>query len=835
MNIDELVTSLLDDPAKAKELQAALDVTGVSKKLFIPNAGPQTEAYFSKADILLYGGCVPAETEFLTEHGWKPISEYEKSDKVAQWEQTGKLSFVTPDDYINDPCNEMIEFSNSRFKMVLSPNHRVPLYQWNGDFVVKTAEQLEKKPSRHKIPVHYHVDNVGMDMSDNELRLAVAINADGSIERVRNDGTAQCRMSLRKNRKRERLESLLIALNYKWKEYHNPKRPTEVRYSFYPKHVGKHFDGIWWKANQRQLEIILDEMSYWDGDYSGTCGGDITFSTMHKADADFMQYAAHACGRIATITQSKNTQCYRVIISKEDSVKSSLVFRGDALNIRRVPIDRQYCFRVASSFWLARHEGRIFVTGNCAGGGKSGLGLGLALNEHHRSLVVRRQFTDVHGLFDDCKRIVGTSDGFVGGNRPLYRKTDGGVIHFEGYGDVNDITGKQGTPHDLIFVDEAAQLPLHAILLLMGWCRTVKQGQRTRVVLASNPPLDTTGDWMMQYFGAWLDERHPNPAKAGELRYYVTDEDGNDVEVKSADDYILIKGEKYYPKSRTFIPASVSDNPFINEDYKNQLNMLPEPYRSALRDGNFLNARQDDEWQVIPTAWIRAAQDRWRKYGKPEHVPQCAIGVDVAQGGTDRTVLAIRYDGYFDELVTVEGAKTPDGPSVAALVVQHRRGNPKVIIDMGGGYGGSAYDHLKQNNIDVIGHKGAQASMARTKDKLLGFFNKRSQVWWQFREALDPSQEGGSHIMLPDDPQLVSDLTSPLFEVTSSGIKVEPKDKLCKRLGRSTDKGDAVVMAWAYGQTVVNIRGGWEAQAKRRNTPTVVDKHAAKRRLTGRR
>jgi hypothetical protein len=68
-----------------------------------------------------------------------------------------------------------------------------------------------------------------------------------------------------------------------------------------------------------------------------------------------------------------------------------------------------------------------------------------------------------------------------------------------------------------------------------------------------------------------------------------------------------------------------------------------------------------------------------------------------------------------------------------------------------------------------------------------------------FREALDPGQPGGSPIALPPDPKLVADLTAPTFEVTPNGIKAEPKEKVCERLGRSTDRGDAVVMAWFEG------------------------------------
>jgi hypothetical protein len=57
---------------------------------------------------------------------------------------------------------------------------------------------------------------------------------------------------------------------------------------------------------------------------------------------------------------------------------------------------------------------------------------------------------------------------------------------------------------------------------------------------------------------------------------------------------------------------------------------------------------------------------------------------------------------------------------------------------------------------------------------------------------------------LPDDPELLADLTAPTFEVrTTGGILIESKDDIRKRLGRSTNKGDACVMAHQPGNQAV--------------------------------
>lgn len=166
----------------------------------------------------------------------------------------------------------------------------------------------------------------------------------------------------------------------------------------------------------------------------------------------------------------------------------------------------------------------ILLYGGEPGGGKTGLGLGLALTQHHRSLVVRKQFTDLEGVVDNLAGILKDTKGLVRGNRPKYKMPNGGVISFQGTSDVELDSGKQGNPFDLIFVDEAAQQRENTIRMMIGWNRLgsgVPITQRCRVLLASNPPVDSTGVWLGEFFGPWLDPKYPNPAKFGELRWYI--------------------------------------------------------------------------------------------------------------------------------------------------------------------------------------------------------------------------------------------------------------------------------------------------------------------------
>jgi hypothetical protein len=154
-----------------------------------------------------------------------------------------------------------------------------------------------------------------------------------------------------------------------------------------------------------------------------------------------------------------------------------------------------------------------------------------------------------------------------------------------------------------------------------------------------------------------------------------------------------------------------------------------------------------------------------------------------------------------------------------------------VIIDLGGGYGNSCYEHLKANDIDVYGYKGSEGVGMRTRDSSIPFKNKRSAAIWRLHEALDPSQPGGSQIMLPDDPELVADLTGPTYKIENHVLTVESKEKVCERLGRSTDKGDAVIMAWFEGAKDSNSALEWIDRKSRYNKRGQAPKVITKRRL----
>jgi hypothetical protein len=236
-----------------------------------------------------------------------------------------------------------------------------------------------------------------------------------------------------------------------------------------------------------------------------------------------------------------------------------------------------------------------------------------------------------------------------------------------------------------------------------------------------------------------------------------------------------------------------------------QLQSLPEPYRSQMLDGDFDAGVEDDAHQLIPTAWVYAAMERWRKRkalidaGHPLG-PMDSMGVDVARGGNmgsqlgavghDEAIISKRYGTFFTELVAHKGVAIDDGAKSAALVIAERRDDAPVHVDVVG-VGTSTYDFLSSQNIHTIPVNGAAKSLGMAGQ--LRFTNLRAELHWRLREALDPMNP--DPISLPPDEKLAVDLTAVRWKLGVSGIQMELKDEIKKRLGRSPDRGDAVVLA----------------------------------------
>ncbi|HQN09080.1 MAG TPA: hypothetical protein PK569_16080 [Thermoanaerobaculia bacterium] len=214
------------------------------------------------------------------------------------------------------------------------------------------------------------------------------------------------------------------------------------------------------------------------------------------------------------------------------------------------------------------------------------------------------------------------------------------------------------------------------------------------------------------------------------------------------------------------------------------------------RDSGLYRARVLGKWPeagadvLIPLSVVEAAQERWA----PPSGRIAAAGCDVARFGSDETVI-----------ITIDEAGNASAPIVrvgqdlmaTAGHLQHIGAMRTAVDDTG--LGGGVTDRLAE--LEVVVDPVNFGESARDPER---FVNRRAELWWGMREALVHGD-----VALPSDPMTASDLSSVKYSFDSRGrIRLEAKEEIRKRLGRSPDRGDALalaVSAWIAGTRKLDL------------------------------
>lgn len=424
--------------------------------------------------------------------------------------------------------------------------------------------------------------------------------------------------------------------------------------------------------------------------------------------------------------------------------------------------------------------------GGQAGGGKSHLLIGYALNEGQQSVVFRNGLGNLRDLENEAVKTLGHKEGF-NQQTHYWRLPDDRGLEFASLEQPGSELNHQGRRRDFVGFDEASQMIKSRVQFVLGW-------STGRVIYATNPPLSDQGNWLIKWFAPWLDPMFPQPAPNGELRWFVNNRDGDPVWVEGPGQHDRGDGVVSSAKSRTFIPSRLDDNKFLRDtDYRSRVEALPEPMRSAMLDGNFMAAREDHEYQIFPSSWLQAAQSRWTPRGKAGAM--IAMGVDVAGGGKDREVIAPLHTGnWFDAPRKHVGVDTKDGAATGGRIVTEQRNGAPIAVDMTGGWGGAVKTFLSASGVDVIGIVFSEVTGAVDPNSKIPFGNLRAEMYWNFRLALDP--KSGEDVALPLDALVLAEGSTPRWLMRGGKIWVESKDDIRARLGVSTDLFDAMVIAW---------------------------------------
>lgn len=225
-------------------------------------------------------------------------------------------------------------------------------------------------------------------------------------------------------------------------------------------------------------------------------------------------------------------------------------------------------------------------------------------------------------------------------------------------------------------------------------------------------------------------------------------------------------------------------------------------------DGLFPSDAKDG---VVPWSWVIRARsiDATERIG-PLRVP-VELGVDVgASDNGDLTVVRERQGMRAGRRWT---AQSSDPEVVAAKVVQAAResGATRIKVDAIG-VGWSLVALLRRDLPGVIVDPVVVSEAAPPGPDGEVYVNLRAALWWEIGRGL--SRAGAWDLSELED-RAVADLTEPRWWEDKSGrIQVEPKEGVRKRLGRSPDDADALLLAF-YVPPTTNVAGPIEVVDQR--------------------
>jgi len=334
-------------------------------------------------------GCVDCDTEYFNGTEWKKISDYKEGEKVLQFNENRTANLIPPYRYIKEPCDEMTHVKSTKGKVnqVLTDDHTFIYLTGNNKIQKKPFSEIKETHLNNlrgfygSIMTSFKYEGKGISLSDIEIRIMIAIYADGSFP---NQDYNLCRLHLQKQRKIDRITQLLnkANINYKIQTFDSAKGVFVV---FNAPRKEKHFEKYWYECSYHQKEIIIDEIFHWDGykQFKQTS----QYCTICKKDADFIQFVFSSMGYRSTILTDTETltresyvdgkvikgthELYRVYkCSSNPNIKilgdNRVNYKDKAIMIPYKTLDGfKYCFTVPSGMLVLRRNNKIFITGNC--------------------------------------------------------------------------------------------------------------------------------------------------------------------------------------------------------------------------------------------------------------------------------------------------------------------------------------------------------------------------------------------------------------------------------------------------------------------------------------
>jgi hypothetical protein len=312
--------------------------------------------------------CVPGDTEVLTRAGWVALHDWDDTQHIAQVTPAQEIVFDTAARFVGSESTTWVDIDAPYLQCSFTEGHTMP-YLAHGSMAWKTAQAADMvdKASWYA-PLSGTLTTTGA-LTEAQMRVLAMVQADGTFA-VAHGRQPRLRVSLKKPRKIERARALFAAAGVDVAEQQYPSQPG------YTAFIVRADDLPAWVTPERKIFgpwlldstpgarwALVDELRFWDG---WSCNGSVYYCSTERQNAEWVVTLLHLGGRCGRISEKPagrgRVALYKVGIRERSH---GLVRKAHVRVIERAAIP--YCATTKTGFFLARRNGRIFVTGNTTG------------------------------------------------------------------------------------------------------------------------------------------------------------------------------------------------------------------------------------------------------------------------------------------------------------------------------------------------------------------------------------------------------------------------------------------------------------------------------------
>lgn len=291
---------------------------------------------------------------------------------------------------------------------------------------------------------------------------------------------------------------------------------------------------------------------------------------------------------------------------------------------------------------------------------------------------------------------------------------------------------------------------------------------------------------------AWIEEAQTITKKSWDILNPTIRKDGSEIWIsmnreEENDPLWVALGAN--PDERTLVvKVNYYDNPFCPDELKLQAEKCKqEDYEGYLHIWEGEPVQQGDK-KLIGAECIKRALAH--QIENDNNTWPLVVGVDPARFGDDATAICFRRGRQAYKIKAYKKKNVVEIANIVTAIINEEK-PVRVNIDVGG-LGAGLYDILDdrgyRDRIRAINF----GSKAQDQEK---YSNRRAEMWNRVNEWLNADMPVS---LIDDDGLLMSDLTAPEKKFDSLGrLLLEPKENIKKRIGRSTDVGDALALTFA--------------------------------------